>query len=104
MRLGEGLGRRQRLSAAPDPHQPPSEASPLTAEPELASSTGRGSGRGNMAALCAGDVTVQLVPPSHVVQAALTALKSRLRGVGPVALRDMDALCIKDWSKIRPLS
>ncbi|HEX6757357.1 MAG TPA: hypothetical protein VF086_02935, partial [Propionibacteriaceae bacterium] len=42
-----------------------SEASPLTAEPGLASSTGRGSGRGNMAALCAGDVTVQLVPPSH---------------------------------------
>ena len=59
-------------------------------------------GRDNMAALCAGDVTVLLVSPSHVGQAALTALKSRLLGVGPVTLRDMDALCIKDWSEIRP--
>jgi len=40
--------------------------------------------------------------PAHVVGAALAALKSRLIRVGPVALRDVDALCIKGWSKMQP--
>jgi hypothetical protein len=80
-----------------------SEASPLTAEPELAIL--------NRAAVPGATTWPRValatslscwMSPSHVVQAALTALKSQLRGVGPVALRDMDALCIKDWSKIRP--
>ena len=48
-----------------------------------------------MAARRAGDVISPPVSPGHVVQAILTALKSRLRGAGPVALRDVDALCIK---------
>ena len=55
-----------------------------------------------MAALCAGDMPRLAGHPAHVVGAALTALKSRLVKAGPVALRDMDALCIKGWSKIRP--
>ena len=54
-----------------------------------------GSGHNNMAARCAGDVISPPVSPGHVVQATLTALISRLRGAGPVALRDVDALCIK---------
>lgn len=48
-----------------------------------------------MAARCARDVVSLLASPSHVVRATLTALKSRLRGAGPVALRDVDALRIK---------
>jgi hypothetical protein len=55
-----------------------------------------------MAALSAGDMLRLAGHPAHVVGAALTALKSRLAGVGPVALRDVDALCIKGWSKMRP--
>ena len=35
-------------------------------------------------------------------QTTLAALKSRLTRDGPVALRDMDALCIKGWSKTWP--
>jgi hypothetical protein len=38
--------------------------------------------------------------PASVVRTALTALKSRLIKARPVALRDMDALCIKGWSKM----
>ena len=38
--------------------------------------------------------------PASVVRTALTALKSRLIRARPVALRDMDALCIKGWSKM----
>jgi hypothetical protein len=48
-----------------------------------------------MAARRAGDVTTLPVSPGHVVEAALTALKSQLREAGPVALRDVDALRIK---------
>jgi hypothetical protein len=59
-------------------------------------------GHNNMAALSAGDMLRLAGHPAHVVGAALTALKSRLAGVGPVALRDVDALCIKGWSKMRP--
>jgi hypothetical protein len=55
-----------------------------------------------MAALCAGDMLRVAGHPAHVVGATLTALKSRLVEAGPVALRDMDALCIKGWSKMRP--
>ena len=55
-----------------------------------------------MAAPCAGDELHPAGHPAYLVQAALAALKSRPRRVGPVALRDMDALCIKGWSKMRP--
>ena len=55
-----------------------------------------------MAAPCAGDTFHLAGRPAHVVWAALTALKSRPRKAGPVALRDMDAVCIKGWSKMRP--
>src|SRR5664279_585617 len=51
-----------------------------------------------MAAPCAGDE----LHPAHLVQAALAALKSRPRRVGPVALRDMDALCIKGGARCGP--
>jgi hypothetical protein len=54
-----------------------------------------------MAALRAGDESALPVSPSHVVQVALAALKSQLRGVGPVALRDMDAFCIKGLERTR---
>ena len=47
--------------------------------------------------------TLVLSGPSHVVQVALTALRSLPSRAGPVALRDMDALCIKGWSKMRSL-
>ena len=39
--------------------------------------------------------------PASVVRTTLTALNPDPRA-GPVALRDMDALCIKVWSKMRP--
>jgi hypothetical protein len=60
------------------------------------------SGRKKMAAPCAGDTLHPAGHQAHVVGAALAALKSRPREAGPVALRDMDALRIKGWSKIRP--
>ena len=57
-----------------------------------------------MAARRAGDVTVPLVSPSHVVQAALTALNPDSGESGRSPYATWMPLCIKGWSKIRRLS